>query len=148
MRHKTAGLVANDLESARITAVVIGTMSKPLEAVLRGLVTPFRNSPIGDTCVRNAARSVYSSIWPVPQVSLENCNAAGHERFSSTRRNQVKTVELSIDAIEPRDPDSDSLKRLNAMGQKGWNIACVREDLQLNRNLLFIIEREVENPDT
>lgn len=63
----------------------------------------------------------------------------------------MKTVEFSIasiDRIELRDPDSNSLKQLNAMGQKGWHIAYVREDVQHNRNLLFIMEREVENSGT
>ncbi len=48
----------------------------------------------------------------------------------------------SIDRIELRDPDSNALKQLNAMGSSGWHIAYVREDAQNNRNLLFILERE------
>lgn len=48
----------------------------------------------------------------------------------------------SIDRIELRDPDSNALKQLNAMGSRGWHIAYVREDAQHNRNLLFIMERE------
>lgn len=63
----------------------------------------------------------------------------------------MKTVEFSvvtIDRIELRDSDSESLKKLNALGQEGWHIAYVREDVQRDRNLLFIMEREIEKSGT
>ena len=55
MCHKTAGLVANALESTGIATVVIGTMHKPLENVPRAIVTPYVGAPVGpakDTTVQ------------------------------------------------------------------------------------------------
>ena len=47
MCHKTAGLVANALESSGIATVVIGTLHEPLQKVPRSLVTPYRDAPCG-----------------------------------------------------------------------------------------------------
>lgn len=47
MCHKTASLVANELECANVATVVIGTMHKPLERVPRAIVTRSVDAPVG-----------------------------------------------------------------------------------------------------
>jgi hypothetical protein len=57
----------------------------------------------------------------------------------------MKTFEFSVVTLnrnELRDVGSDAFKALNDLGANGWHIAYVREDAQIERNLLLILERE------
>ncbi|MEO6835942.1 MAG: hypothetical protein ABI231_08560 [Candidatus Tumulicola sp.] len=59
----------------------------------------------------------------------------------------MKTFEfnvLTLNRKELREPESEATKQLDALGAKGWHIVYVRDDAQIERNLLLILEREKE----
>ena len=62
MCHKTAGLVANALESSGIATAVVGTLHEPLLAVPRALVTPYRDAPCGPPHDLSTHRAILSKV--------------------------------------------------------------------------------------
>ena len=75
MCHKTAGLVANALESSGIATVVIGTLHQPLQSVPRSLVTPYRDAPCGppgDNAIHRAVLLHAMSLLYRTRPTMEN----------------------------------------------------------------------------
>lgn len=56
------------------------------------------------------------------------------------KRYEFKIV--TIDRIEVRTPESKELAKLNGLGNEGWRVVVVRDDLQHNRDIILLMERE------
>jgi hypothetical protein len=58
------------------------------------------------------------------------------------KRYEFKLV--TVDRIAVREPDSKELQKLNELGNEGWRIITVRDDVQHSRDIVVMLERERE----